>query len=288
MYQTGEAPSCMGYSRTGETRNPSLEGDGHLGHEEVDDVQVEGDGCHHVLVVGVALQQLVGVIDDEAREHHGGQDAVDGHGYPSQREADLDDDVHQQHDEAGEQEGEREGEVVAPLDAPEGEEGEPQDSSSCEDGSLQDHCAEGGGGGDGDAETAAESEYGEQDEVPGVLLPVLEHGEHDCTNKTAIGGPFQNGGGGAGGEEARDRADEARGGRDGRGERELEGENGVHLPHEGPAQARILLLRHFLRRGCLLLRRRRRCSPGARGHGRLEVARRRARLHCALSPVAGR
>jgi hypothetical protein len=147
-----------------------------------------------------------------------------------------------------------------------------------------------------------------------VLLPVLEHGEHDCTNKTAIGGPFQNlgregtegetrtdergqedrdvrgpdGGGGAGGEEARDRADEARGGRDGRGERELEGENGVHLPHEGPAQARILLLRHFLRRGCLLLRRRRRCSPGARGHGRLEVARRRARLHCALSPVAGR
>jgi hypothetical protein len=57
------------------------------------------------------------------------------------RRINLDDDVHQQHDEAGEQEGEREGEVVAPLDAPEGEEGEPQDSSSCEDGSLQDHCA---------------------------------------------------------------------------------------------------------------------------------------------------
>lgn len=56
-------------------------------------------------------------------------------------QANLDGDVHQQHDEAGEQEGEREGEVIAPLDCPEGEEGEPQNSSSCEDGSLQNHCA---------------------------------------------------------------------------------------------------------------------------------------------------
>jgi len=31
---------------------------------------------------------------------------------------------------------------------------------------------------------AADSEHGEQDEVPGVLLAILEHGEHDCTNKT--------------------------------------------------------------------------------------------------------
>jgi hypothetical protein len=42
---------------------------------------------------------------------------------------------------------------------------------------------ESGGRGHGDAEAAAEREQREQDEVPGVLLPVLEHGEHDCRNK---------------------------------------------------------------------------------------------------------
>ena len=42
---------------------------------------------------------------------------------------------------------------------------------------------ESGGRGHGDTEAATEREQGEQDEVPGVLLPVLEHGEHDCTNQ---------------------------------------------------------------------------------------------------------
>jgi len=42
---------------------------------------------------------------------------------------------------------------------------------------------ESGGRGHGDAEAAAEREQGQQDEVPGVLLPVLEHGEHDCQNQ---------------------------------------------------------------------------------------------------------
>jgi hypothetical protein len=36
----------------------------------------------------------------------------------------------------------------------------------------------------GNAEAAADSEHGEQDEVPGVLLAIFEHGEHDCSNKT--------------------------------------------------------------------------------------------------------
>ena len=66
-----------------------MAGERHLGHEEVDHVQVEGDGGDDVLVVGVALEQHVGVVDDEAREHDGGQEPVDGHGHPSQREADL-------------------------------------------------------------------------------------------------------------------------------------------------------------------------------------------------------
>ena len=56
-------------------------------------------------------------------------------------QANLDDEVHQQHVEAGEQEGEHEGEVVALFHSPEGEEGEPQNSSCGEDGSLQNHSA---------------------------------------------------------------------------------------------------------------------------------------------------
>ena len=39
------------------------------GHEDVDGVEVQGDGRHDVLVVGVPLDQVVGVVDDEAGEH---------------------------------------------------------------------------------------------------------------------------------------------------------------------------------------------------------------------------
>ena len=40
---------------------------------------------------------------------------------------------------------------------------------------------EAGGGGHSDAEAAAEREDAEQHQVRGVLLPVLQHGEHHCT-----------------------------------------------------------------------------------------------------------
>lgn len=53
----------------------------------------------------------------------------------------LDDEVHQQYMEAGEQEGEHEGEVVTPFHSPEGEEGEPHNRSCRQDGSLQNHSA---------------------------------------------------------------------------------------------------------------------------------------------------
>lgn len=46
------------------------------GHEEVDDVEVERDGCGDVLVVGVALDEVVGVVDDEPGEHQRGDAAV--------------------------------------------------------------------------------------------------------------------------------------------------------------------------------------------------------------------
>ena len=87
MYGTSEVMS--GWGCWGETGDGSLEGERHLGHEEVDDVQVEGDGGDHILVVGVALEQHVGVEDDEAREHQGGQEPVDGDADPSHREEDL-------------------------------------------------------------------------------------------------------------------------------------------------------------------------------------------------------
>jgi hypothetical protein len=40
-----------------------------------------------------------------------------------------------------------------------------------------------GGGVVGDAEAAADSEHGEQDEVPGVLLAILEHGNMTAQTK---------------------------------------------------------------------------------------------------------
>jgi hypothetical protein len=42
---------------------------GEDGDEEVDDVEVELDGRGHVPVVGVALDEVVGVVDDETGEH---------------------------------------------------------------------------------------------------------------------------------------------------------------------------------------------------------------------------
>ena len=59
-------------------------GDRELGHEQVNHVEVEGDGRHHVLVAGVALQQAVRVEDDEAREDQRSDEPVDGQAYSSQ------------------------------------------------------------------------------------------------------------------------------------------------------------------------------------------------------------
>jgi hypothetical protein len=63
--------------------------EGHQGQEEVDDVQVEGDGCPDILVVRVALDDVIRVIDDVPAEDEGRQHAVDHLGDLAQREQDL-------------------------------------------------------------------------------------------------------------------------------------------------------------------------------------------------------
>lgn len=59
------------------------------GREEVDNVQIQSDGRHNVLIVRVALDQIVGVIDDETREHNGSNAAVDRPPSTAQRNENL-------------------------------------------------------------------------------------------------------------------------------------------------------------------------------------------------------
>lgn len=59
------------------------------GWEEVDDVQVQGDGSQHILIVRVALDQVVGVVDDETREYDGSEATIDRAPNPSQGQKKL-------------------------------------------------------------------------------------------------------------------------------------------------------------------------------------------------------
>ena len=64
-------------SMTSKVRLVGCPEEGHQGQEEVDDVQVQGDGGPDVLVVGVALDDVVRVVDDVPAEDEGGQPTID-------------------------------------------------------------------------------------------------------------------------------------------------------------------------------------------------------------------
>lgn len=63
--------------------------EGHQGQEQVDDVQVEGDGGPDVLIICEALDDVVRVVDDVPTEDEGRQCAVDHLGDLAQWEKDL-------------------------------------------------------------------------------------------------------------------------------------------------------------------------------------------------------
>jgi hypothetical protein len=63
--------------------------EGHQGQEEVDHIQVEGNGGPDILVIRVALDDVVRVIDDVPAEDEGRQYTVDHLRDLAQREQDL-------------------------------------------------------------------------------------------------------------------------------------------------------------------------------------------------------
>ena len=153
---------------------------GEYGLEEVDDVEVELDGGADVLVVGVALDEVVGVVDDEAGEDERGDAAVHHGPRLPQREEDPHEAEEHEDEDGGHQEWPQELEVVALLGRPEGVGGEPQHHHHGDhhrlqyDGALRRQAAEPHGEADADGEERQEHE------VHRVPLPVNDHRNHHC------------------------------------------------------------------------------------------------------------
>jgi hypothetical protein len=153
--------------------------------EEVDDVEVELDGGDDVLVVGVALDEVVGVVDDEAGEDQRGDAAV--HHRP--RLAHREEDPHERedhHDEAGgHQEWSQELEVVAFLRRPEGVGGQPGHHHQRDrrrlhyDDPFREEAAQ------PDGEAHADGEERQEHEVDRVPLTQADHRDHHCKKKRA-------------------------------------------------------------------------------------------------------
>jgi hypothetical protein len=139
------------------------------GQEEVDDVEVERDGGPHVLVVGVALDEAVGVVDDVAAED---ERAVDHERDAAQREEELDHGEDDEDHDGGEEEGPEEAEVVPAPRRPE--------RVRRQDRRLQDDRAPREGAGQAHREADCHGEEAEEQEVARVV--VVQRAQH-CNNK---------------------------------------------------------------------------------------------------------
>lgn len=63
--------------------------DGCNRQEEIDDIEVKIDSRVDIFVVGVALDHVVGVVDDETGEYYCGEAAIDGCSNSTHWEKDL-------------------------------------------------------------------------------------------------------------------------------------------------------------------------------------------------------
>jgi hypothetical protein len=161
------------------------------GQEQVDDVEVERDGGPHVLVVGVALDEVVGVVDDVPAEDERGEPAVDHERDAAQREEELDHGEDDEDHDGGEEEGPEEAEVVAAPRRPERVRRQAQHHRRGQDRRLQDDRALREGAGQAHGEADGHGEEAEEEEVHGVAHVVVVQRAQHCNNNNSIGSVSQ-------------------------------------------------------------------------------------------------